>query len=193
MEATLSKTGRGRPVPATNEGMTRKNAGCKRGTEEGEDGSGAAQGAPRLSAGRRAEATEAVGSVCRGNRGAGRPLSPGFVHPPAGRRPCESPRAACAFDLPRRKRSVRAFRANAPTNPGGGKESETTRTRMAPSSSAPSRPPRQQAGPPPAWAWVRGMRRAGHRGSGWHETISGRPSVGPAAVGRPNYQRGNDE
>ena len=55
------------------------------GNRGGGDGSGAAQGAPRLSAGRRAEPAEAVGAVCRGDyRSTGRPLSRGFVPPPAG-------------------------------------------------------------------------------------------------------------
>ena len=104
---------------------------CRRGRSHGQCGDTAEYGCPP------------VGSVCRGNRGTGRPLSPGFVHPPAGRRPCESPRAACAFDLPRRKRSVRAFRANAPTTPAAAR----------------SRRPREQG-------WRRARRHLrGHRAS----------------------------
>ena len=87
----------------TNEGMTSRTRHARGGTDEGGDGSRAAQGAPRLSAvvGRRARSSR----IYRDYRATGRPLRRLFVCP-SGRCPANArPRAAYAFDLPRRKRS----------------------------------------------------------------------------------------
>ena len=103
MEATLSEAGRGRPAELTNEGMTSRPRDARGGTDERGDGSRAAQGAPRLSAvvGRRARSSR----IYRDYRATGRPLRRLFVCP-SGRCPANArPRAAYAFDLPRRKRS----------------------------------------------------------------------------------------
>ena len=103
MEATLSEAGRGRPAELTNEGMPSRPRDARGGTDERGDGSRAAQGAPRLSAvvGRRARSSR----IYRDCRATGRPLRRLFVCP-SGRCPANArPRAAYAFDLPRRKRS----------------------------------------------------------------------------------------